>query len=133
MTNDFSPLTRRGLRCTALTTDQRSDSGSLIFPLLGLFGETGSLLSEVKKKQRDRASYIGYTGGHGRANRRQCLCRAIFQYRDAVDVVGDNRRHWSSTSSGYFRAWKRRWIFEFGSGSSKAERGALIMPGKRQT
>jgi len=25
-----------------------------------LFGETGSLLSEVKKKQRDRASYLGY-------------------------------------------------------------------------
>jgi NTP pyrophosphatase (non-canonical NTP hydrolase) len=44
----------------ALMTDQRSDSGSLTFPLLGLFGETGSLLSEVKKKQRDRASYIGY-------------------------------------------------------------------------
>jgi MazG-like nucleotide pyrophosphohydrolase family protein len=32
----------------------------LAFPLLGLFGETGSLLSEVKKKQRDRASYLGY-------------------------------------------------------------------------
>jgi hypothetical protein len=28
---------------------------------------------------------------------------------------------------------KRRRIFEFGSRSSKAERGALIMPGKRQT
>ena len=41
-------------------TDQRSDSGSLTFPLLGLFGEIGSLLSEVKKKQRDRASYVGY-------------------------------------------------------------------------
>lgn len=43
-------------------TDQRSDGGSLTFPLLGLFGETGSLLSEVKKKQRDRASYLGYAG-----------------------------------------------------------------------
>ena len=28
---------------------------------------------------------------------------------------------------------KRRRIFEFGSRSSKAQRGALIMPGKRQT
>ena len=28
--------------------------------MLGLFGETGSLLSEVKKKQRDRISYRGY-------------------------------------------------------------------------
>jgi NTP pyrophosphatase (non-canonical NTP hydrolase) len=62
MTDDFSPLTVGDYAAQALTTDQRSDSGSLIFPLLGLFGETGSLLSEVKKKQRDRASYIGYAG-----------------------------------------------------------------------
>lgn len=32
----------------------------LSFPLLGLFGETGSLLSELKKKQRDADSYFGY-------------------------------------------------------------------------
>jgi NTP pyrophosphatase (non-canonical NTP hydrolase) len=62
MTDEFSPLTFQDYASQALTTDQRSDSGSLTFPLLGLFGETGSLLSEVKKKQRDRASYIGYAG-----------------------------------------------------------------------
>ena len=62
MTDGFSPLTVANYAVQALTTDQRSDSGSLTFPLLGLFGETGSLLSEVKKKQRDRASYIGYAG-----------------------------------------------------------------------
>lgn len=62
MTDGFSPLTVADYADQALTTDQRSDSGSLNFPLLGLFGETGSLLSEVKKKQRDRASYIGYAG-----------------------------------------------------------------------
>lgn len=61
MTNDFSPLTVGDYAAQALTMDQRSDSGSLIFALLGLFGETGSLLSEVKT-QRDRASYIGYAG-----------------------------------------------------------------------
>ncbi|RWD67670.1 MAG: pyrophosphatase [Mesorhizobium sp.] len=33
---------------------------SLSFPLLGIFGEAGSILSEVKKKQRDRTAYIGY-------------------------------------------------------------------------
>jgi NTP pyrophosphatase (non-canonical NTP hydrolase) len=60
--DDFSPLTIESYAAQALTTDQRSDSGSLTFPLLGLFGETGSLLSEVKKKQRDRASYVGYAG-----------------------------------------------------------------------
>jgi NTP pyrophosphatase (non-canonical NTP hydrolase) len=36
-------------------TDRR-----LAFPLLGIFGEAGSILSEVKKKQRDRTAYIGY-------------------------------------------------------------------------
>ena len=45
-----------------LATDQNSLQGmeGLRFPLLGLFGEVGSLLSALKKKQRDRASYIGY-------------------------------------------------------------------------
>jgi NTP pyrophosphatase (non-canonical NTP hydrolase) len=58
--DDFRPLTVAAYADQALTTDQRSDGASLSFPLLGLFGETGSLLSEVKKKQRDRASYVGY-------------------------------------------------------------------------
>lgn len=62
MTDEFTPLTIQDYVSQALTTDQRSDSGSPTFPLLGLFGETGSLLSEVKKKQRDRASYLGYAG-----------------------------------------------------------------------
>ena len=62
MTDEFAPLTIQDYVSQALTTDQQSDSGSLTFPLLGLFGETGSLLSEVKKKQRDRASYLGYAG-----------------------------------------------------------------------
>jgi NTP pyrophosphatase (non-canonical NTP hydrolase) len=62
MIEEFTPLTIREYASQALTTDQRSDSGSLTFPLLGLFGEIGSLLSEVKKKQRDRASYLGYAG-----------------------------------------------------------------------
>jgi NTP pyrophosphatase (non-canonical NTP hydrolase) len=60
MVAPFSPLTVTDYATQALITDQRSDEGSLAFLLLGLFGETGSLLSEVKKKQRDRASYIGY-------------------------------------------------------------------------
>ena len=62
MTDDFTPLAIQEYVSLAVATDQRSDSGSLTFPLLGLFGETGSLLSEVKKKQRDRASYLGYAG-----------------------------------------------------------------------
>lgn len=45
---------------------QKTDAGvregdsELAFPLLGLFGEVGSLLSELKKKQRDADSYVGY-------------------------------------------------------------------------
>lgn len=58
----FAPLTIAEYAAQASLTDQRSDGGSLAFPLLGLFGETGSLLSEVKKKQRDRTSYRGYAG-----------------------------------------------------------------------
>ena len=62
MAESFSPFTIAEYAARAALTDQRSDGGSLAFPLLGLFGETGSLLSEVKKKQRDRTSYRGYAG-----------------------------------------------------------------------
>lgn len=43
-------------------TDHSPKKGyeGLRFPLLGLFGEVGSLLSELKKKQRDTESYVGY-------------------------------------------------------------------------
>ena len=54
-------LTLSEYQAAAQRTDQRRslDEG-LAFPLLGLFGETGSLLSEVKKKQRDPVAYLGY-------------------------------------------------------------------------
>jgi NTP pyrophosphatase (non-canonical NTP hydrolase) len=61
MKDEFQPLTISEYVARASSTDQQSDEGSLSFPLLGLFGEAGSLLSEVKKKQRDRASYLGYS------------------------------------------------------------------------
>ena len=60
MTDAYSLLTIQDYVRQARLTDKKSDSGSIEFPLLGLFGETGSLLSEVKKKQRDSASYVGY-------------------------------------------------------------------------
>ncbi|MCR0984039.1 nucleoside triphosphate pyrophosphohydrolase family protein [Roseomonas populi] len=59
-TPEFRPLSIADYAAQASLSDQHSDGGSLAFPLLGLFGETGSLLSEVKKKQRDRISYRGY-------------------------------------------------------------------------
>jgi NTP pyrophosphatase (non-canonical NTP hydrolase) len=45
-----------------LGTDQNTQGGmeGLRFPLLGLFGEVGSLLSALKRKQRDQAAYVGY-------------------------------------------------------------------------
>ncbi|WP_447911433.1 MazG nucleotide pyrophosphohydrolase domain-containing protein [Brevundimonas bullata] len=43
-----------------MKTDRGVEGRSLAFPLLGLFGETGSLLSALKKKQRDRASSAAY-------------------------------------------------------------------------
>jgi hypothetical protein len=39
---------------------------------------------------------------------------------------------WSQQSRA-FSGLDLRWIFEFGSSSSKAEHGSLIVPGKRQT
>ena len=56
-----STITLLAYQRQAQITDQRrlSDPG-ITFPLLGLFGETGSLLSEVKKKQRDSVAYLGY-------------------------------------------------------------------------
>lgn len=60
MTDDFSDLTVDGYASQAARTDQRKGNWSLGFPLLGLFGEAGGLLSEAKKKQRDDASYLGY-------------------------------------------------------------------------
>ena len=54
-------LTVREYQEQARRTDQLADEEpGLSFPLLGVFGETGSLLSEVKKKQRDPVSYVGY-------------------------------------------------------------------------
>src|SRR2546423_6390868 len=46
----------------ARLTDQnpRHHLDGISFMLLGLFGEVGTLLSALKKKQRDQASYIGY-------------------------------------------------------------------------
>lgn len=60
MGGDFQLLTVAAYAKEAALTDQGSDGRSLSFPLLGLYGETGSLLSVVKKKQRDSASYLGY-------------------------------------------------------------------------
>ena len=57
----MSQLTLSAYQYQAQRTDQRRlNDPSLAFPLLGLFGETGSLLSEVKKKQRDPVAYLGY-------------------------------------------------------------------------
>jgi NTP pyrophosphatase (non-canonical NTP hydrolase) len=48
---------------SAMQTDQNQRHGwdGLAFPLLGLFGEVGTLLSALKKKQRDQDSYIAYS------------------------------------------------------------------------
>ncbi len=54
-----NPLSFRSYQLRAVRTD-RTAGGDLVLPLLGLFGETGSLLSEAKKKHRDPVSYLGY-------------------------------------------------------------------------
>ena len=57
----MASLTLSEYQFQAQRTDlRRHDQPDVTFPLLGLFGETGSLLSEVKKKQRDSVAYLGY-------------------------------------------------------------------------
>lgn len=57
------PLTLALYQALAAKTDRtRISDDALDLPLLGLYGEVGSLLSEVKKKQRDARSYLGYEG-----------------------------------------------------------------------
>lgn len=52
--DDYQQFTR------ATDKNERSGIEGLDFALLGLFGETGSLLSELKKKQRDKDAYVSY-------------------------------------------------------------------------
>ncbi|CAN5126748.1 nucleoside triphosphate pyrophosphohydrolase family protein [soil metagenome] len=59
--DEFATLTVAAYADRAARTDRGVDGQSLAFPILGLFGETGSLLSELKKKQRDSESYLGYS------------------------------------------------------------------------
>ena len=55
------PLGLDGYQTKAIRTDRTRKSGAeLDLTVLGLVGEAGSLLSEVKKKQRDSRSYLGY-------------------------------------------------------------------------
>lgn len=60
MAEEFVPLTIQRYSKEALATDRRQDITSLNFPLLGLFGEVGTLLSAVKKKHRDSIAFKAY-------------------------------------------------------------------------
>lgn len=55
-------FTLNNYQLIARRTDQNKqiELNGLAFPLLGLFGEVGTLLSALKKKQRDRESFVGY-------------------------------------------------------------------------
>lgn len=57
-----TPLSLDEYQRFTVDTDKNRRAGvdGLPFALLGLFGETGSLLSELKKKQRDEDAYVAY-------------------------------------------------------------------------
>jgi len=55
-----SSLTLEQYQSTATETDRTRGTKPISFLLLGLFGEAGTLMDEVKKKQRDSGSYVGY-------------------------------------------------------------------------
>lgn len=56
------PVTMAQYQKLTRQTDQNKKKGyaGLMLPFLGIYGEVGSLLSELKKKQRDADSYVGY-------------------------------------------------------------------------
>lgn len=54
------PLALDAYQARALRSDRTRIDGGEAFMLLGLFGETGSALSELKKKQRDLEAYAAY-------------------------------------------------------------------------
>ena len=128
----------RARGCSELTVDGGPRVRILLFP-----AESQSLGRIRVRGSRTPAFRAGVRGWLGdavgrdaqgfpiRANLRQYLCRAIFQYRSAADVVGENPTP-ITTKSGIPR-FDVRQIFEFGSGSGKAEHGALIVPSERQT
>jgi NTP pyrophosphatase (non-canonical NTP hydrolase) len=53
-------LTLQVYQSQAAKADRTRSTKPLSFLLLGLFGEAGTLMDEVKKKQRDARSYVGY-------------------------------------------------------------------------
>ena len=56
-----TPLGLNEYQSLAARTDRtKHQDPNFYIPVLGLLGETGSLLSETKKKQRDSRSYLGY-------------------------------------------------------------------------
>ena len=54
------PLDEYQLFTTLTDQSDRPETSGLPFVLLGLVGEVGSLLSELKKKQRDKDAYLAY-------------------------------------------------------------------------
>ena len=54
------PLSLQSYQATASKSDRTRQTKGQEFLLLGLFGEIGTLMDEVKKKQRDTRSYVGY-------------------------------------------------------------------------
>jgi len=61
-TTESRPVTMSQYQKFTRQTDQNKKKGyaGLMLPFLGIYGEVGSLLSELKKKQRDADSYFGY-------------------------------------------------------------------------
>lgn len=60
--NRSAGIDLREFQAFAVETDVSGTAGNarVEFMLLGLFGEVGSLLSELKKKQRDKSAYFAY-------------------------------------------------------------------------
>ena len=104
---------------------QRFESVSLqqtvrLSPASAFEGRVFRLFARVCRRcEVVRSAETGTVRRHG-LYRRQCLCRAKFQYRSASDLVQGGRR---------FAEGSRSWL----SPSSEAQHPPLLVPGERQT
>src|ERR1700681_3626829 len=80
------PLTLTAYQEAAISAD-RSRDDTLNVPLLGLFGETGGLLTVAKKKQRDRASFLVRPSQSFERLRRNPAGRTIVRHVEANQAI----------------------------------------------
>lgn len=122
-------------------TDKNPKTGlsGLNFPILGLFGEVGSVLSELKKKQRDADSYIGYADsvieefGDAMWYFTNIADRADLNINTLAEKAFKKLKSLSENENanfGVFRADKSRYLQKEPNISKEFEEASIVLAGK---